>query len=619
MASNTRPLKRPRTRESPSSGALASEGDTSTSSAVQSLEDLERDKDLWLDDGTVILVAWKIAFKVYKGLLSVHSPVFSDMFASAAHADETYDESPIVRVTDSPEDLKWLLIQLIPKTRLPMESVHPSEHWELPVLVRLAHKYQIDVIERLAIDRLKHVFTNDFEACNHPDPLRASYRAYNAVEILQLARLTNNLSMLPVAFYTCIQNVDIIIDGVKCEDGSLIFMDKADANAGMFRTAWSKRSRDCHTETLSNPGHFEDISWHRSVAAKLVGTRLSSATKWPVVNYGRNFLEFSIYKTRSRAFGRDTEDLFFLCVPTTSSSKDPVDVLPRRSTRSSIPSAMTFPFHNGIACSVVTSVVYSDLKFTASPLDELTRDEDIWLEDGSVVLVAKKTAFKVYKGCLATHSPVFSNMFSSSTHADETLEDSHESTYPELSALARLGHKYQIDPLQRLAIAHLKSVFTNDVEWETRLGSRSPTQVLPTSGYLSYNPINIIEIARLADTPSLLPLAAFCLCVQNEAVIIDGQAQEDGTHLVLGKADAKRCISGIHDLYRTTEWAAQQTIYLVASQPDCVTPDACRAALHAMLAQMIKRFRQDERRELWKRLPQIFGLQDELKGHWLGY
>lgn len=111
-----------------------------------------------------------------------------------------------------------------------MEPAHSSEHWELPALVRLAHKYQIDVIERLAIDRLKRVFTNDFDAWNHPDPLRASYKAYNAVEMLQLARLTNNPSMLPVAFYACIQHVErAIVDGMAREDGTLVFLDGADA------------------------------------------------------------------------------------------------------------------------------------------------------------------------------------------------------------------------------------------------------------------------------------------------------------------------------------------------------------------------------------------------------
>ena len=225
------------------------------------------------------------------------------------------------------------------------------------------------------------------------------------------------------------------------------------------------------------------------------------------------------------------------------------------------------------------------------------------------------------------------------------MEGNHGYNYPELSALARLGHKYQIDQLERHAISRLKSVFPNDIEqWEDLVQS---CQVLQSPSYLSYNPIDIIDIARLTDTPSMLPLA-FCLCVQNEAIIIDGQAREDGTHLVFSKADAKRCISGFRELYRTSERAVQRTIRLTTSQPSCATPTVCRSALDAMLdracqggsiyplealydvfllsftgceacSQVIKQLRHDERRELWKKLPQIFGLQDELKGHWPGY
>lgn len=39
------------------------------------------------------------------------------------------------------------------------------------------------------------------------------------------------------------------------------------------------------------------------------------------------------------------------------------------------------------------------------------RSEEVWLEDGNVVLVAEGVAFKVYRGILARSSPVFSQMF----------------------------------------------------------------------------------------------------------------------------------------------------------------------------------------------------------------
>ena len=39
-------------------------------------------------------------------------------------------------------------------------------------------------------------------------------------------------------------------------------------------------------------------------------------------------------------------------------------------------------------------------------------DATVWYEDGNIVLIAGSTAFKLYKGILASVSPVFKDMFS---------------------------------------------------------------------------------------------------------------------------------------------------------------------------------------------------------------
>ena len=39
------------------------------------------------------------------------------------------------------------------------------------------------------------------------------------------------------------------------------------------------------------------------------------------------------------------------------------------------------------------------------------RDEELWFEDGTVVLVAGNVEFCIYKGLLADRSPVFKDMF----------------------------------------------------------------------------------------------------------------------------------------------------------------------------------------------------------------
>ncbi len=39
------------------------------------------------------------------------------------------------------------------------------------------------------------------------------------------------------------------------------------------------------------------------------------------------------------------------------------------------------------------------------------RDYQFWLEDGNIVLLARQTAFRIYKGLLARQSVVFRDMF----------------------------------------------------------------------------------------------------------------------------------------------------------------------------------------------------------------
>ena len=186
------------------------------------VEQLRRDQDFWLEDGSVVLVAKRTAFKVYAGLLSVHSPVFSNMFSSVTHVDETYDGCPVVRVSDSPEDLQWVLSHVIPKTlrqyvwrfctiegarsttdhaSFSLEQSPDMQYPELSALARLGHKYQIGLLERHAIARLTATFTNDLEQwegrlrCPQV-PSSSSYLRHNPIDVINMARLTGNPSML---------------------------------------------------------------------------------------------------------------------------------------------------------------------------------------------------------------------------------------------------------------------------------------------------------------------------------------------------------------------------------------------------------------------------------------
>ena len=87
-------------------------------------QSLKNDAELWLEDGSIILVARNIRFCVYKGVLAEHSPVFADMFSfpqptqsegESANASSASPELPVVHLDDSPEDLRHVFHAILPR------------------------------------------------------------------------------------------------------------------------------------------------------------------------------------------------------------------------------------------------------------------------------------------------------------------------------------------------------------------------------------------------------------------------------------------------------------------------------------------------------------------------
>lgn len=78
---------------------------------------LNRHTEFYYHDGNICLVAGPTVFRVLKSQLAAHSSLFQDMFAIpsppasnelAEGEQEMYDNMPLVRVDDAPEDLEAL-------------------------------------------------------------------------------------------------------------------------------------------------------------------------------------------------------------------------------------------------------------------------------------------------------------------------------------------------------------------------------------------------------------------------------------------------------------------------------------------------------------------------------
>ncbi|RPD53658.1 hypothetical protein L226DRAFT_532808 [Lentinus tigrinus ALCF2SS1-7] len=132
--------------------------------------ELRRDEEFWLDDGTVILVARGVGFRVYRGVLSMHSSVFSHMF-SLSQPDDLLSaglspelKCPVVHLDDSPEDLRHILRAFLPGKgqRFVHGQLEYPTYDMISAYARLGHKYQIDHLLGQALQYLQDHFTDDF-------------------------------------------------------------------------------------------------------------------------------------------------------------------------------------------------------------------------------------------------------------------------------------------------------------------------------------------------------------------------------------------------------------------------------------------------------------------------
>ncbi|KAL1938094.1 hypothetical protein VTO73DRAFT_11923 [Trametes versicolor] len=203
-------------------------------------EAFQRDDEFWIEDGNIVLVASGVGFCVYRGLLAGQSEVFRGMLALPNPVEpEQYNEIPVVRLSDSKEDLRHLLRALLPSQKplfyryVPSRDPIPSAM--LSAVIRLAHKYGFTELESQGIACLKTFYTHDFDtwqrAKRFETPLPFRLYDFSPIEVIHIARLTDTPTLLPIAFYQCATEGDVIAklaEGHTREDGTSVKLDADD-------------------------------------------------------------------------------------------------------------------------------------------------------------------------------------------------------------------------------------------------------------------------------------------------------------------------------------------------------------------------------------------------------
>ncbi|KAF7298760.1 hypothetical protein MIND_00823500 [Mycena indigotica] len=185
------------------------------------------------------------------------------------------------------------------------------------------------------------------------------------------------------------------------------------------------------------------------------------------------------------------------------------------------------------------------------------RCEELWFEDGNIVLQAGATQYKVYRGTMARNSPVFHDMLGFPQPAEaETVEglplvklhdDAEEvtpflkalfivdfflpfparTTYEVLRGCLRLGQKYAVDSIHKRALVHFSSYFVTSLEsWDfaqytTQKADENPSNIISWTKPESMGPefyISCILLAREVEATWTLPTSFYHLSTEFKIV-----------------------------------------------------------------------------------------------------
>ncbi|PIL28401.1 hypothetical protein GSI_09552 [Ganoderma sinense ZZ0214-1] len=269
---------------------------------------------------------------------------------------------------------------------------------------------------------------------------------------------------------------------------------------------------------------------------------------------------------------------------------------------------------------------------------EIEADTKVWYEDGNIVLIAGSTAFKLYKGLLASVSPVLKDMFSLArpdndlgipgtetfdgcptvrttdsprdlrcflytitTSFVELLDRNTLVPFARLAATVRIAHKYQAEQVLHAAGSRLRAFFTPDVIAE--LHAQTATHVPQDNVWESFwdrkqrecgvlvpmtgaTGVEAVSIARLLGYDDMLPLALLLCCACAEPLELrNGVRRADGAVVRLSDGDYLGCVQAAPALARTLHMLGAAVMHKCAQATPpggTVTHSVCKKVLVVM-------------------------------------
>ncbi|KAF8579882.1 hypothetical protein K439DRAFT_1637529 [Ramaria rubella] len=198
----------------------------------------KRHPELYMSDGTLVLLADDTLFRVYPGLMSRHSEVFSGMTSLSEYQPsnpEMYDGFPLVRLTDNNEDLGYFL-------EATMGAIHfhtnqPTAFKIAAALLRLSTKYMVSPLRQQAVEHFRRIIPKNMDDIGHTPNFKQVFGTDtpHPFELVTLFRECQITAFLPWAFYiACKEGFKALVCGAPSAQGETIYLSPEDNRVALL-------------------------------------------------------------------------------------------------------------------------------------------------------------------------------------------------------------------------------------------------------------------------------------------------------------------------------------------------------------------------------------------------
>lgn len=219
-----------------------------------------------------------------------------------------------------------------------------------------------------------------------------------------------------------------------------------------------------------------------------------------------------------------------------------------------------------------------------------------------------------------------------------------------LSAHIRLGHKYELTEIADEAAHYLEDYFTADFDiWLGRSESEEPINFYFSEGGEA-ELYECVKLMRLTGKTAMLPHTFYKICQLGLGGLLNGGERDDGTYDHLYPDDVEHCMFGHVRLVYLSSNLLPALEAAAACVPECVSQEACLQRIRLLVQAAVMKIPtllttnalaglEDRltsivaldcwtdlcgacrdrlvetylttQREIWKKLPSLFSLEDE--------